>query len=117
MPQDVELIEENGGLGSPLVRRIPEWLPHIHDRQPDTFRASVAQKCEELIHALLGAILAPEPDRAPPLQVAHHNAVGMAFADRDLVITEGLGPMMTSTRDWRTHGLLRERFDGLPIEK
>src|SRR5262249_21715654 len=32
MSQNVELIEENGCLGSLLVRRIAEWLPHIHDR-------------------------------------------------------------------------------------
>jgi hypothetical protein len=111
------LIEENGCLGGLLVRRIPEWLPHIHDRQTDPFRTPLAQKCEELIHAFLGAVLASEPDRAPPLQVAHHNAVGMAFADRDLVNSENLGPRMTRTLDLLTHVLHLERLDGLPIEK
>ncbi len=43
------------------------------------------------IQALLGAIDAPDPDRPPPHQIAHHDPIRMPIFARDLVKTDGLG--------------------------
>src|SRR5271170_7369572 len=105
------------GLGSFLIRRLQERLPHIHHRQTNPFAASLSQKCEEHIHALLRAIFAPEPDRAPSLKVAHDDTIDVALADGDLINANDAGPGLTSALDLFAHVLHLECLDGSPIEK
>src|ERR1017187_4500551 len=68
MAHDVELVEQNRGLWRMRMRRKPEWLPHIHDRQAKEGTLLLAEPKVELIHARLRAVLSAEPDRPPALQ-------------------------------------------------
>src|SRR5258708_25469526 len=68
------------------------------------------------IHALLRAIFAPEPDRTPPIEIAHNDPVRLALSVRDLVNANDLGPGLTSPLDLLAHVLHLECLDGFPIE-
>ena len=70
----------------------------------------------KLCHARLRTILPAEPDRPPPDQVAHHDAVGMALADRDLVDADGLGPGPARADELGLHVLLLQRLDRIPVK-
>ena len=65
----------------------------------------------------LRAIFSPEPDRAPPIEIAHNDTVRLALSDRDLVNANDLGPGLTSAFDLLAHVLHLERLDRSPIEK
>ena len=75
-----------------------------------------AEPVVERSHAGLGAIGAAKPDRPPPLKVAHHNAVGVTFADGDLVDPNHLGSGLAGARQLRPHVLLLQLLDRVPIE-
>src|ERR1700731_332421 len=107
-----------------LSKRIAAWgallfvdFPHVHDCQADSLAALFPQKCEERIHTFLRAVFAPKPDRAPPLQIAHYDSVGLAFPDRDLINANDLRLRLTGAPDLFAHILHLECPDGLPIEK
>src|ERR1700730_17061687 len=118
MLPDVEFVEENRRLGSFVICRLLEGLlPHVHDCQADSLAALFPQKCEERIHTFLRAVFAPKPDRAPPLQIAHYDSVGLAFPDRDLINANDLRLRLTGAPDLFAHILHLECLDGLPIEK
>ena len=102
--------------GALCGRHVAERLPHVHDRQADALALLGAEPVVEQSHAGLGAIAAAEPDRPPALQVAHHDAVGVALADRDLVDADHLRSRRAGTRQLRPHVLLVELLDRLPIE-
>jgi hypothetical protein len=68
-------------------------------------------------HAFLGAVFAAEPDGTSPLETAHNDPVGLAFADRDLVNADDLRSRLTGASDLLAHILHLKRFDSLPIEK
>src|ERR1700736_2339864 len=59
-----------------LESRGAEGLPHIHDGQANPLVFLGPQPLEEKIQTLLRTVGAPEPDRAPSDQVAHHDPVG-----------------------------------------
>src|SRR5713101_2870399 len=79
MTQDVELVEQDAGLGGVPRSREAKRLPHVHDHQPDAGRFTRAEPRVELVQARLRAIRAPKPDRALPNQVADDDAVGVAL--------------------------------------
>ena len=87
---DVELVEQDRRLRRVRRGRVAKRLPHVHHRQANALGLLRAQPVVELRHARLRAVLAAEPDRAPANQVAHHDAVGVALADRDLVDADRL---------------------------
>jgi hypothetical protein len=91
-------------------------LPHVHHRQADALALLGAEPVVEQGHAGLGAIAASEPDRPPPIEVAHHDAVGVALADRDLVDADRPGGQRAGTHQLRPHVLLVGLLDRLPIE-
>src|SRR5947209_165171 len=70
--EDMELVVDDPGLrGVALLERgIAEGLPHVHDGDADLPASLGAEPGEELVQARLGTVLAAEPDRSPPLQVA-----------------------------------------------
>jgi len=74
------------------------------------------EKSIELVHARFRAILATEPDRAAADQIAHDDPVGMTLADRDLVDADRLWSRSTDALELRTHVLLVEFLDRVPIE-
>jgi hypothetical protein len=62
------------------------------------------------------AILPAEPDRPPTDQIAHHDTVAMALADRDLVNAYCLGPRSARAGELGLHVLLLQRLDRIPVE-
>jgi hypothetical protein len=70
----------------------------------------------ERAHAGLGAIGAAKPDRPAAQKVAHYDAVGMTFADRDLIDPDHSGAWLAGARQLSCHVLLIELLDRIPIE-
>src|SRR5207253_4591414 len=91
-------------------------LPHVHHCQPNCASLLLAQPVIELRHARLRAVLAAEPDRASSNQIAHHNAIGVALADCNLVNADHLGSRRACLRQLRAHVLLLEGLDRIPVE-
>ncbi len=96
--------------------RVAKRLPHIHHRQADAARLLLAQPVVELRHTRLGPVLAAEPDRPSADQVAHHDSIGMAPADGDLVDAYGLRPRRASLGQLRRHVLLLQGLHRAPVE-
>ena len=116
MAHDVELVEQDRRLRCTRRRHVVKRLPHVHHRQANAPGLLLAQPVVEQRHARLFAVLSPEPDRAPSNQVAHHDAVGMALADRDLVDADGLGSWRARTGQLRPHVLHLQSLDRLPVK-
>jgi len=113
---DVELVEQDGRLRRLLPGRITKGLPHVHHRQANAPALLVSEPGIELRHARLRAVLAPEPDRAHPDQIAHHDAIGVPLADRDFVDADGLGSGGARPGQLCRHVLLLQRLDRVPVE-
>ena len=116
MRHDVELVEQDCRLRRMRKGRVAEGLPHIHHRQPNLSTFLLAKRIKEHRHARLGAVTAAEPDRATANQAAHHNAVGMTFADRDLVDADRLGAGRARFHQLGAHVLLLQRLDRVPVQ-
>src|SRR3990172_7493355 len=86
---DVELVEDDAGVGCVPRQRVAEGLPHVHRGELDARRLLRTQRREEEIEVRLGAALAAHPDRPAAVEVAHHDAVVVALADGDLVDADG----------------------------
>jgi hypothetical protein len=65
--------------------------------------------------ARLFAILSPEPVRVPSNQTAHHDAVGVTLAGRDLVDTDGFQSWPTPAGELRAFELLPRPLDRFPV--
>jgi len=102
--------------GAWVLVEIPERLPHVHHGHANSRALLGSQPLEELVHAGLGAVLAPEPDRPFPDQVAHQDAVDVAFLDRDLVDADYLRRRCPRPPQLLPHVLLLEVLDRLPVE-
>ena len=113
---DVELVEQDRRLRRTCRGDVAKRLPHVHHRQANAAGLLRAQPVVEQRHARLRAVLAPEPDRAPSNQIAHHDAIGVALADRDLVDADRLGSGRARTGQLRPHVLLLQRLDRLPVK-
>jgi hypothetical protein len=111
-----KLVEQDGRLRRVGLRGVAKRLPHVHHGQTNAPCLLFAQLLVELPHALLGAVLAAEPDRPVPDQVAHHNAVGVALPDRDFVDANRLGSRRASLGKLRAHVLLLQSLDRLPVQ-
>ena len=116
VPHDVKLVEQGRSLRRPLLGGVAKRRPHVHYRQPDAADLLLAQPVIELVHGFLRAILAPEPQGPASDQIAHHDAIGVALANRDLVDTDGLGRRCAGPRQLGCHVLLVQRFDGMPVQ-
>jgi len=90
MTQDVELVEQDLGLRRMSLHRVAKRLPHVHHRQANAGSLLRPQREKEPIQVGLGSALAPDPDRASPLQVAHHDAIGVTLFDRQLIHADHL---------------------------
>jgi hypothetical protein len=71
---------------------------------------------EELVHAGFRTVRAAEPDRAPPIQIADDDAVGVPLADRNLVDPNGAGGRDPHAAQLRAHVLHLQALDSAPIE-
>jgi hypothetical protein len=104
MAHDVELVEQEGGMGG--VRLGGEAIRFPHVSQPRI----------ELAHACLAAVLAPEPHRPAPHEIAEHDAVGVALADRALVTADRLGSRCARQDLLRTQVLQVLLLDAVPVQ-
>lgn len=116
MPQHMELVEQDGGLRGIAMRRGTECLPHVHHRQADLLALGDPQPVEKLIQIRLAASVATEPDRSVSKQVAHHDAIGVPLADRDLVDADDLWRWRPQPSHLLLHVLHFKRLDRLPIQ-
>ena len=113
---DVELVVQNRHpRGSRRCHRVKR-LPHVHHCQANAPGLALAEPVVEQRHACLFAILPPKPDRTFSNQVAHHDAIGMALADRDLVDADGFRSWRTRTGQLRPHVLHLQSLDRLPVK-
>ena len=111
-----KLVEEDRRLRSMLIRGVAKWLPHVHHAKPNTAGLLLAQPLVEMPHARFRPIIAAEPDRTFPYQIAHDDPVGVALANRDLVDADDLRPRRACLGELRLHVLLLECLDGVPVE-
>jgi hypothetical protein len=99
-----------------LERGIAEGLPHVHDGHADLPAFLGAEPGEELVQARLGTVLAAEPDRSPPLQVADDDAVAVPLADGDLVDADEPWRGAPGPAELFLHVLLVEVLDRMPVQ-
>ncbi len=116
MAHDVELVEQDCRLGCVLGGGVARRLPHVHHRQTNAPRLPLAEPAVEQLHARLRTVRSAEPDRSSANQVAHRDPVGVALSDRDLVDADGLGAGRASLDQLRTHVLLVQLLDRVPIQ-
>src|SRR3990172_6303955 len=116
MAQYVELVVQDRRPRCARRSHVVKRLPHVHHRQANPTGLLLAQPVVEQRHTRLFSVLSPEPDRAPSNQVAHHDAIDMAFADRDLVDSNHSGGRRSSSAQLLPHILLLQLLDGLPIQ-
>jgi hypothetical protein len=112
----MELIEQDRRLRGGTGGGVSKWLPHVHHRQTNTLGLLVSQPAVELMHAGLRAVLTTKPDRAPADQIADHDAIGVALADRDLVDANDLGAGRTGALELHAHVLLVQLLDRMPVQ-
>ena len=98
---DVELVEQDRRLRYSRLRNGAERPPHVHHGEPDFAALLAPQPVIERRHAGLGAIRAAEPDRPLANEVADHDAVAVAFPDRDLVDADARGAAVPARLSWR----------------
>src|SRR5882724_1706085 len=116
MPQDVELVEQDAGLGGVARGRQAKRLPHVHDDEANPRRLPRAQPRVELVQTRLRAIRPAEPDRPLADEIADDDAVGVPLPDRHLVEPEDPRPGRPGPPQLLAHVLLLERLHGMPVE-
>src|SRR5438874_398876 len=114
--QHVELVEQDARLRGSAGGGVSKRLPHVHHRQTNAPGFLFSQPAVELMHAGLRAVLATKPDRAPTDQVADHDAIGVALANRDLVDANDFGAGCTGALELHAHVLLVQLFDRVPVQ-
>ena len=85
MAQDMERVEQDLCVRRMGLHRVAEGLPHVHHGQPNPGRLLGTQVSKEPVQVGFGSSLPPDPDRASALQVADHDAIRVAFLDRQLI--------------------------------
>src|SRR3984893_5065399 len=116
MAHDVELVEQDRRLRRFVLRDVAERLPHVHHGELDFAALFEPQSIVERRHAGLGTILAAEPDRPLANQVADHDAIAVALADRDLVDADRSRTRRAGTLELGPHILQLQCLDRLPVE-
>ena len=113
---DMKLVKKDGRLRRISPGRVPKRLPHVHDRQSDSFALLRPQPRKEKIHARFRTVFSPKPDGPVPHQIAHHNAVILAFADRNLVDANHLRPRSPNPPELLPHILHLQGLDRPPVQ-
>src|SRR6195256_2054582 len=116
MAHDVELVEQDRRLRRFFLRDVAERLPHVHPGKFVFAALFEPQPVVERRHAGLGTILAAEPDRPLANQVADHDAIAVALANRDLVDADCSGTRRAGTLELGPHVLHLQRLDRVPVE-
>ena len=116
MAHNVELVEQDGGIGSVPGGRVPERFPHVHHRQANPTAFLWPQPAIELLHAGFRTVLAPEPDGSAAQQIAHHDPVSVPLADRHLVDANDQRAGASHPLHLLPHVLLVQLLYRLPIQ-
>src|ERR1043166_294714 len=116
MTQHMKLVVENGRLRSTRFGSLSKWFPHVHHRQANPCALGLSELIEKLPQALFRAVVTAKPDRPSLLQVAHHNAVGVSFANRYLVDADHFRSWVSRLSELRLHVLLVECFNRVPVK-
>ena len=116
MAHDMELVEQNRGVRRMRRRRQTERPLHIHHRKANAPALFCAEPDIELAHARLRAVLAAKPDRPAAQEIAHHDPISVALADRNLVNADHLRTRPARSRKLGLHVLLVERLDRVPVK-
>ncbi len=90
-------------------------LPHVPHRQPEAVGLGCPEPRVELLQAFLRPVLTPAPDRPATAQVADHDPLGGARAERALVTADGLRPRRACTGKLSTQVLLVHLFARIPV--
>ena len=109
------LFEQNRCLRRGFIGGIAKRLPHVHHGQADA-PVLLAKPLIELGHAGFRAVLAAEPDRPQTNEIADHDPIIMALADRHLVDTDHRRPWRSGLGELRAHILLVEFLDRVPVQ-
>jgi hypothetical protein len=112
--EEVELVKQKRGLRGVGVGRVPKGLPPVPHRQLKPCALFLAQPGRELRQAGFGARLSAEPERTAAQEVAHHEPIGMPFADRAFVDATRFEAWSTSAGKLSAHILLIELLDAVP---
>jgi hypothetical protein len=107
------LSNKTRGLRRMRLRRQSERLPHVQD----ACALSGAEPGVVLGHARLRAVIAAEPDRPAAPQIADHDPVRVALADRDLVDPDHLWAGPAHARELGIHVLHLQRLDRVPVQR
>ena len=116
MPHDVELVEQDRRLWRLVAGHVAEWLPHVHHDKLDFAGLLGSQPSVELHHAGLRAVIAAEPNRPLADQVADHDAIVVALANRDLIDADRPGSWRAGALDLGAHVLHLQKLDRVPVE-
>ncbi len=116
MAHDMELIKQDSCIGRVDLSGITKRLPHVHHCEPHTLAALLPEKGVKLLEACLGAVFTAEPDRTLTDEIADHDAIDMAFADRELIDADHLRGRHGRALELRAHILLLQLLDRMPVE-
>ena len=114
--QDVELVRQDCCLRRVRFGGVTKRLPPVHQRQADSPALPLSQPLVELAQARLRAVLAPAPERPLPVQIADHDTVGVALANRYLVDATRLRSRRACPGTLGAHGLLLQVLDPMPVK-
>src|SRR3989442_721462 len=84
--------------------------PDVHHDTAEAPAFFCPKPVVELRHAHLRTILTAEPYWTSAIQIAHHDAVGMTLANRDLIDADRLGSRTSRFRKLSAHVLLFQRL-------
>jgi hypothetical protein len=84
--------------------------------QADAVGVLFSKPIIELLHARLGAVVIPKPDRPPAQQVAYHDTVDVSLADGDLVNPDDLRGRGARSVKLSTHVTLLQLLDRVPAK-
>src|SRR5271157_597899 len=115
MAHDVELVEQDRGLRRRRGGGVAKRLPHVHHGKADA-PALRAKPLIKLGQAGFRAVPAAEPDRPHANQVADHDAIIVAFANRDLVDPDHTRRRSARLGELSAHVLLVQLLDGVPVQ-
>ena len=116
MTQDMKLVIKNGRRRRLFLGRQRQGLPHVHHRQADGLAPLRAQPLIKLIQAGFRPVGATKPDRPPLLQIADHNPILMALANRDFIDPDHPWPCLRRAPQLFLHVLLIQSFDRMPVQ-
>ena len=112
----MELIEQDCGLRCVGVGGVAKRLPHVHHGEPDARALLIAKPLIALRHAGLRAVIPAEPDRAFADEVADHDPVFGAFANRYLIDADHRRRRRSRLGQLGAHVLFVQFLHGMPIQ-